>query len=218
MRRRSKAGSTKPQRRKAPAAKRRSGVETVRGAISSASKEELRSALLRRKLSEARRYQRHAEEALRESEHKLNQIIDTVPSFLWSADPSGEPTYVNQRTLDYSGMRFEEFKHGGWEAFIHPDDFPETIRAFRIALPDGTVKYIEGIIHHVISEEGELIELVGTNADVTERKRARDEHERLRQLEPDLAHMNRLSVMGFLHHENQRDGDGAIDLPVDHRC
>ena len=89
---------------------------------------------------------------------------------------------------------------------------------FRIVLPDGIVKYVEGIIHHVISEEGELIELVGTNADVTERKRARDGHERLRHLESDLAHMNRLSVMGFLHHENQRDGDGAIDLPVDHRC
>src|SRR5712671_4438545 len=69
---------------------------------------------------------------------------------------------------------------------------------FRIVLPDGIVKYVEGIIHHVISEEGELIELVGTNADVTDRRRARDEHERLRQLESDLAHMNRLSVMGEL--------------------
>ena len=39
-------------------------------------------------------------------------------------------------------------------------------------LPDGTIKYLEGVIHHVFSEEGELIELVGTNADVTERKRA----------------------------------------------
>src|SRR5712671_136994 len=69
---------------------------------------------------------------------------------------------------------------------------------FRIVLPDGIVKYVEGIIHHVISEEGELIELVGTNADVTDRRRARDEHERLRKLESDLAHMNRLSVMGEL--------------------
>jgi C4-dicarboxylate-specific signal transduction histidine kinase len=69
---------------------------------------------------------------------------------------------------------------------------------FRIVLPDGTVKYVEGIVHHVLSEEGELIELVGTNVDVTERKRARDEHERLRQLESDLAHMNRLSLMGEL--------------------
>ena len=64
-----------------------------------------------------------AEQALRESEYKLRQIIDTVPGLLWSAEPDGEPTYVNQRILDYSGMRFEDFKHGGWEAFLHPDDF-----------------------------------------------------------------------------------------------
>ena len=69
---------------------------------------------------------------------------------------------------------------------------------FRIVLPDGTVKYLEGISHHVISEDGELIQVVGTNVDVTDRKRARDEHERLRKLESDLAHMNRLSVMGEL--------------------
>src|SRR6516164_5430928 len=34
--------------------------------------------------------------------------------------------------------------------------------------------------------------------DLTERKRAQEEHERLRQLESDLAHVNRLSIMGEL--------------------
>ena len=34
--------------------------------------------------------------------------------------------------------------------------------------------------------------------DLTERKRAEEEHERLRRLESDLAHMNRLSIMGEL--------------------
>src|SRR5271163_3245934 len=112
MRRRSKAGSTKLQRRKAPAAKHRRKVEKTQGVISSASKEEMRFAQLRRTRSEARRRHRRAEDAFRESEHKLRKIIDTVPSFLWSADPTGEPTYVNQCALDYSGMRFEEFKTG----------------------------------------------------------------------------------------------------------
>src|SRR6267378_2941693 len=341
MRRRSRAGSTKPRRRMAPAAKGRRRVETVRSVTSSASKEKLRSALLRRKLSEARRHQRRAEEALRESEHRLHQIIDTVPSFLWSADPTGEPTYVNQRALDYSGMRFEEFKHGGWEALIHPADFPGTIKAFshaietgtpyeivhrlrrwdgeyrwhqargdplrdrdgliiqwyglavdiddagkaedrlrrseaylseaqrishtgsyayspvtrqllywsdesyriwgidplqglpsrddmwgrihpddrervwgevqealrekrdflaefRILLPDGTVKWLEANTHHEFSPLGALLEVVCTNIDVTERNRAQDEREKLRQLESNLAHMNRVSMMGEL--------------------
>ena len=51
---------------------------------------------------------RKAEEALRESEYKLRQIIETVPGLLWSMGPDGELTQINQRVLDYSGMRFED--------------------------------------------------------------------------------------------------------------
>ena len=75
---------------------------------------------------------------LRESEYKLRQIIETVPAFLWSTGLDGEPTHVNQRLLDYSGMRFEEFKRVGWEAFVHADNFPETARAFHHAIHNGT--------------------------------------------------------------------------------
>src|SRR5882757_1955904 len=36
---------------------------------------------------------------------------------------------------------------------------------FRIVLPDGTVKYLEAIGHHLFSEHGELVQVVGTNVD-----------------------------------------------------
>ncbi len=207
MRRRSKAGSTKPQRRKAPAAKRRSGVETVRGTISSASKEELRFALLRRKLSEAHRHHRRAEEALWESERELRQIIDTVPSFLWSADPTGEPTYVNQRALDYSGMRFEEFKHGGWEAFIHPDDFPGTIMAFGHAIEtgtsyetvhrlrrwDGEYRWHQARGDPLRDRDGRIIQWYGLAVDIDDARKAED---RLRRNEAYLAEAQRISHTG----------------------
>ena len=42
------------------------------------------------------------------------------------------------------------------------------------------------------------MEIVATHVDVTERIRAQEQHEKLRQLESDLAHMNRLSIMGEL--------------------
>jgi PAS domain S-box-containing protein len=47
---------------------------------------------------------RKADEALRESEYKLRQITDTVPGLIWSNGPNGEPTHINQRMLDYSGI------------------------------------------------------------------------------------------------------------------
>src|SRR5450631_1432936 len=81
---------------------------------------------------------KRAEEALRESEYKLRQIIETVPGLLWSLAPDGEPTHFNQRFLDYFDKPFENFKHGGWLALIHPDDVPETERIFSHAIQTGT--------------------------------------------------------------------------------
>ena len=95
---------------------------------------------------------------------------------------------------------------------FHPDDrdrvrqvVEEAVRQkqdytieYRIVLPDGTLKHLRSVCHPSYSRAGELVEVVGTTLDVTERKRAQEEHERLRQLEADLAHLNRLSVMGEL--------------------
>jgi PAS domain S-box-containing protein len=94
---------------------------------------------------------------------------------------------------------------------IHPDDRDrankEAFEAlhqgrnyafeFRIVLADGTVKYLESTGHPLLSAGGQP-EMVATHVDVTERKRAQEEHERLRQLEADLAHVNRISIMGEL--------------------
>jgi PAS domain S-box-containing protein len=52
---------------------------------------------------------------------------------------------------------------------------------------------IGGALFQESSNEGVAFVL-----DLTERKRAEEEHERLRQLESDLAHVNRLSIMGEL--------------------
>ena len=69
---------------------------------------------------------------------------------------------------------------------------------FRIVLPDGAVRYIHGLGHPAFSASGELVEVVGTNVDVTDRKRAEQEREKLHQLQADLARINRVTTMGEL--------------------
>jgi PAS domain S-box-containing protein len=69
---------------------------------------------------------------------------------------------------------------------------------FRIVLPDGAVRYIHGLGHPAFSANGELVEVVGTNVDVTDRKRAEQEREKLHQLQADLARINRVTTMGEL--------------------
>ncbi|MCU1255037.1 MAG: hypothetical protein JWM83_1336 [Candidatus Angelobacter sp.] len=69
---------------------------------------------------------------------------------------------------------------------------------FRIVLPGGTVKHIQGLGHPVFSANGELVEVVGTQLDITERKHAEEEREKLRQAQADLAHISRVNTMGEL--------------------
>jgi C4-dicarboxylate-specific signal transduction histidine kinase len=68
----------------------------------------------------------------------------------------------------------------------------------RILLPDGTLKYTHTVGHPVLSASGDVVQFVGTMMDVTERKRAEEERERLRQAQMDLAHVNRVTTMGEL--------------------
>jgi PAS domain S-box-containing protein len=75
-----------------------------------------------------------------------------------------------------------------WVQRIHPEDrdkfrmagdrtFLEKAHCdveFRIVTPDGTVKQIHGIGHPVLSGNGELVQVVGTMVDVTERRRGEE--------------------------------------------
>src|SRR4029077_11073518 len=71
------------------------------------------------------------------------------------------------------------------------------IRDFRICrADDGQIRFLRTIGHR--NPVGEIGEYVGITMDITELKRAEEERERLRQLEADLAHINRVNMMGEL--------------------
>jgi PAS domain S-box-containing protein len=159
---------------------------------------------------------KRGEEALQESEYKLRQIIDTVPGFLWSLAPDGEPTHFNQRFLDYFGKPFEDFKHGGWLALVHPDDVPESERIFSHAIQtgnsyrgvlrfrraDGEYRWHQGRGDPLRDRQGRIIQWYGLSVDIDEAKKAEDRLRRsessLAEAQLQLAHANRVATMGQL--------------------
>jgi PAS domain S-box-containing protein len=70
------------------------------------------------------------------------------------------------------------------------------IREFRVCHPDGTLRFLRTIGHH--NPSSEMGYYVGITMDITERKQAEQEREKLRQLEANLGHINRVNMMGEL--------------------
>jgi len=133
--------------------------------------------------------QKKAEDASRESELKLRQIIETMPSMVWSTGPDGEPTHVNQKIIDYTGCRFEDLLNLGWGEFIHPDDFPETTKAFyhsiqtgesyqavhRLRRADGQYRWHQQRAEPLRDRQQRIIQWYGVSVDIDGGKRAENE-------------------------------------------
>ncbi|HET8922506.1 MAG TPA: PAS domain-containing protein, partial [Candidatus Acidoferrum sp.] len=66
--------------------------------------------------------QRHAEAVIRQQEGELRDMLDFIPSMVWSALPDGSNTYVNSRWVAYSGLPAEQMGGSGWHAVTNPDD------------------------------------------------------------------------------------------------
>jgi PAS domain S-box-containing protein len=76
-------------------------------------------------------------ELLREREFQLNLLTETLPAILWKADLNGQITYINKKTVEYSGRNLEGFQERGWVDLIHPEDLAETVARWNELLAGG---------------------------------------------------------------------------------
>jgi PAS domain S-box-containing protein len=156
-----------------------------------------------------------AEEKLTESEAHLAeaQRLAHVGSWVWRVE-GRQVVSLSEEWYRIYGFNPEEGVPN-WEQRlerIYPEDraryqaaIDRAIRdnadydvEFRIVVPSGAIKYVHTVGHPVRNASGDLAEFIGVTMDITERKRAEEERGRLRNLEADLAHINRVSLMGEL--------------------
>jgi PAS domain-containing protein len=59
-------------------------------------------------------------EKLSEKAARLQTVIDTVPSILWTSFPDGSKEYLNKRWYEYTGLTQEQGKGWDWKVAVHP--------------------------------------------------------------------------------------------------
>jgi PAS domain S-box-containing protein len=152
---------------------------------------------------------------LRRSEAYLEEAQKLSKTGSWArVSSTGEIRYWSEECYRVLGFepqdglpRFETFLQ-----HVHPDDQRRVLETaeyagrekvdyevdYRIVHPGGDVRDIHTVGHPVLGPSGDIVEFVGTVMDVTERRQAEKERERLRQVQADLARINRATTMGEL--------------------
>jgi PAS domain S-box-containing protein len=155
---------------------------------------------------------RRSEERLLESEARFQMMADTAPVLIWMTGTDGLCNYFNKPWLEFTGRSLEQEVGMGWTEGLHPDDvqgcFDGFLPAFHARKPfrieyrlrraDGEYRWVieSGIPRY--TGDGEFAGYIGSNIDITDLKRAEQERERLRQVQADLARVNRVTAMGEL--------------------
>jgi PAS domain S-box-containing protein len=149
--------------------------------------------------------QMQAEDSLRRSEHRLQQMIDAVPIRIWSTTPAGGPVYFNKRYKDHLRSvvaGFDSIQEPRidqlLQELVHPGDAPtvwgilrnsfETgsgcVLRFRWREKDDAYRWVECRMEPWRDESGAIVRWYGVSLDVDEEVRAQ---EALRDRERELS-------------------------------
>ena len=128
--------------------------------------------------------------ALAESEAQFRAFAEAVPNHVWASRPDGHLYWFNAQAYAYAGV--EPGSLDGvteWGRIVHPDDIPSAAEAwsrslstgavydaeFRIRRADGAYRWFLVRAEPVRSADGAVVNWVGTNTDVDERRRQAEE-------------------------------------------
>ena len=165
-----------------------------------------RQALLRSNRAHADEIEerKEAQHALRESESRYRSLVENVPDLIYTLDPQGCFTAVNEFALDLLGYKKDELVGHPFEKVVHTDDlrrtrelFEQTMAGrgdkhrdlrFRLVSKDGTTVWVALNASATFDEQGQFVQEHGVARDITEEK----------ELEARLLQAQRMEAIGSL--------------------
>ncbi len=184
---------------------------------------------------------KRAEQALRESERELRQLVDSVPAMIAVANAQGASEYLNKRALDYLDTTPEEFGERPMTT-VHPEDQEllrnEWLRCNALGAPmdlDHRVRRLDGVYRWVhvrgeplLDDRGRIVRWYYVFTDIDDQRRAEEalrksEHHLELLVETIPALVARTTAEGKLDYVNRRVVDytglelGQLGIQAVHR-
>lgn len=156
------------------------------------------------------------EEALRQREKELREIVETIPAMTVTFTPDGQDAFIGKRFSEYSGLSEEDARGSDWKVTIHPDDLDLYLRKWRASIISGDPVEFEARVRRSDGEyrwflaravaqrddQGNILKWYEVLTDIEDRKRAeaeaRENERRYRETQMQLAHANPVATMGQL--------------------
>lgn len=127
-------------------------------------------------------------------------LSEAIPQQVWTSDPRGALDFVNRRVLDYFQASSDQILGAGWQDVIHPEDLPGCVERwthslstgdeyeveFRLRRADGAYRWHLGRALPLRDAAGQIVKWFGTNTDIDEIKKIREELTRRTEFEQHL--------------------------------
>ncbi|MBE8999668.1 response regulator [Nostoc sp. LEGE 12447] len=140
---------------------------------------------------------KQAEKALRESEEQFRNMADNAPFMVWVTDTNNYCTYLSKSWYDFTGHNEETSLGFGWLNAVHPEDCDEVRNIFlkaskrceafrmeyRLHRKDGEYRWTIDAANPWFGVDAQFKGYIGSVIDITERKTAEAERDRLLELE-----------------------------------
>jgi len=126
-----------------------------------------------------------SERALRASEEQFRVLTQAIPNQVWAARPDGYLYWFNEQAYAYAGTSPGSMDGiTEWGRIVHPDDLPGAVETwarslvtgevyeteFRIRRADGAYRWFLVRAEPVRSPDGAIVQWVGTNTDIDQRR------------------------------------------------
>src|SRR5258705_9062929 len=149
-----------------------------------------------------------AQEALREREQELSQLVNMVPVHIRRLTPQGEPTFFNKRLMDFFGLGdVADMDKPGMsrlaatiQTLVHPDDAANLLATarrcfaagdpfsikYRMRRADGAYRWVDTRAEPLRNQSGAIVQWYVISLDIEDERQAqqslRDRERELSQL------------------------------------